>query len=54
MNVEECREHLGKTADTMSDKQIIQLRDALIQLIDQVLDKRFNESQKKKIIQAPI
>ena len=43
MNVEECRKHLGESADTMSDEQVAQFQDALILLIDQVLDKHFSK-----------
>jgi len=41
------RKHLGEVADTMTDEQIIQHRDALQQIMDQVLDEYFEKSSIK-------
>ncbi len=41
LTVEECRKHLGRDAEELSDTQVQQLRDALYTLSENVLDSLF-------------
>lgn len=42
ISIEECRKALGQDGNSMSDKQIEDIRDALYVLGDSVLDNIFN------------
>ena len=44
ISIEECRKTLGEIATNLTDKQVEDLRNALYQLTESVLDKYFEEN----------
>jgi hypothetical protein len=43
ISIEKCREHLGDVATQMSDEQVIEFRDTLYVICEQLLDKYIDE-----------
>lgn len=49
VTIEECRKRLGKKAEGLSDKEITQLRDALHQLAETVIDDYFKKLDQERL-----
>lgn len=43
LSIEECRQELGDDGDDMTDEDIIQLRDAMYQFIEPIVDSCFEQ-----------